>query len=114
MTMNNFDSCHWATKSKVKKEYSRLLNDWFLDDQKLPKHIHFEWLSIFKDKRKRDSINTARVAKMVEDILVKNGSLEDDDETSHYFLPNEIDRSLPQHELRMRIYDRDLKGDNDV
>lgn len=107
LTINSFGKLHWADKSKVKNEYKDLLKSWFIDDSiRLPKNIHFEWQPIYKDNRKKDAINVAPTIKVVEDIFVESGCLEDDDMTSHHIKVRKTDKSRSNHSLHCRIYER--------
>lgn len=106
MTINNWSSVHWATKSKVKNKYKDLLKNWFLDGEVLPADLHFDVLPVYKDKRRRDTINIAPSLKVFEDCLVELGSLVDDDNTSFHLRAKQCDKSLKEHELRIKIYER--------
>ena len=104
MTQNNFATVHWATKSKIKNEYKKLLSDWFLDHEPLPEKCHFIWQPTYKDARRRDSINTSAMAKVCEDTIVEIGSLPDDNKTSHTLLPGIIDKEANQHMINLKIF----------
>ncbi len=104
MTINNYAKIHWATKSKIKNEYKSLLNDWFMDGEKLPEDCHFVWEPIYKDNRRRDSINMASIAKIIEDVFVATGSFDDDNQTEHTFLKGTRNTKAAQHMLRVQIY----------
>jgi len=98
---------HWSVKSKLKNEYKTLLKDWFLDeDDKLPKEIHFDIQPIYKDKRRRDAINVALMHKTLEDSIVELGSLEDDNQTSVTIHQMRVDKTLNQHVLKIKIFER--------
>ena len=60
LTQNNFASLHWATKSKIKNEYKKLLADWFLDGQTIPADSHFIWTATYNDARRRDPLNLSK------------------------------------------------------
>ena len=107
MTINSWATQHWSTKSRLKNEYKDLLKCWFIDDDLLPRDLHFEWFPTYRDKRKRDAINVAPSIKVFEDCLVENGNLFDDDNTSHYIYPRAFDKSLQSHMLGIKIYKRD-------
>ena len=106
MTINNYSRVHWATKSKIKNEYKQLLSNWFLDGSKIPENSHIHWLPTYKDARRRDSINLASVAKIIEDVLVETGSLSDDNKTTHTLHPGSHDKSLLNHTLTVYVYER--------
>jgi len=103
-TINNYARIHWAVKSKLKNEYRKLLINWFLDGEKIPEDSHFVWTPMYKDKRRRDSINISSVAKLVEDTLVETKSLVDDNKTTHTLTPGSVNTSLAAHMLNIKIY----------
>jgi len=107
MTINNWATIHWAVKSKIKNEYKQLLKEWFLDETvKLPEDIHFIWQPIYKDNRKRDSINNAAQIKVIEDSMVELGILTDDNKTSHTILPGKSNKALSNHIFELKICKR--------
>ena len=106
MTINNYASIHHHAKTKVKNHYKDLLKSWFLTDEVLPNELHFDVLPVYKDRRRRDTINIAPSLKVFEDCLVEIGSLEDDDNTSFHLRAKIVDKTLKEHELRIKIYRR--------
>lgn len=110
MTINNFAKVHWAVKSKVKNYYKELIKTWFLSDEKLPNNLHFDVQPVYKDARRRDTINVAPSLKVFEDCLTEAGIIEDDDNTSFMLRPKLIDCELKEHELRIKIYERIENG----
>lgn len=106
MTINSWATQHWAIKSKLKNQYKETLKNWFLDNEKLPEELHFEWFPVYKDKRKRDSINIAPTIKIFEDCLTELGCIDDDDKTSHHIHRRKVDSTLSMHQLKVIIYER--------
>ena len=104
MSINNFSRIHWSVKSKIKNEYKKLLSDWFLDGTKIPENSHIVWTPTYRDKRRRDAINLAAIAKIIEDSLVDTGSLEDDNNTTHTIYPGSVNTKLVNHMLNIKIY----------
>jgi len=111
-TINNYASMHFMVKSKLKNQYKELLKEWFLDTGKLPKTLHFDVQPIYKDRRRRDAINTSPSLKVLEDCLVELCVLEDDDDTEWFIRHKQIDTTMNEHKFVIKIYDYTLGGDN--
>ena len=103
-TINNYATIHWSQKSKNKNEYKTLLKDWFLEDNCIPEDAVFEWRPIYKDARRRDSINCAPSIKYIEDAMVELGWMKDDNKTSHFIQRSQVDKDLKDHTLRLIIW----------
>lgn len=108
-TINNWASTHYMAKSRIKNEYKELLMSFFLDGEKIPEDSIFVWTPEYKDKRRRDSINSAAIAKVIEDTIVITGSMIDDNKTSHLLLPGTVDKSLNEHLMNIKIYSQSKK-----
>lgn len=106
VTLNSWGNMHWAVKSKIKVEYKELLKTWFLTDEKLPEKLHFDWQPIYKDNRKRDSINVSPSIKVIEDCLTELGCIIDDDQTSHLIRARKVDKTFSDHTIELKLYER--------
>jgi hypothetical protein len=103
-SINNWATIHWSAKSELKNKYKSLLSEWFISSDKIPEDCFFVWQPVYTDKRKRDSLNQASVAKIIEDTFVQEGALEDDDKTNHILLSGKINTQAKEHMLEVRIF----------
>lgn len=103
-SINNWATIHWHAKSELKNKYKSLLSSWIISSEKIPEDCYFLWQPIYTDKRKRDSLNQASIAKIIEDTFVQVGALQDDNLTNHILLSGLIDESAKEHMLLVRIY----------
>jgi len=80
VSMNLWNRLHWNKRKEIKQELKAMLKDWFVEQRSEPMNaIEFTFRFHRKGNRKFDSINSAPICKVVEDVFTEQGWVKDDD-----------------------------------
>ena len=104
--LNNISKWKRYSEAKIKNEYKAVLESLYIPNPPEKPHeaLTIEYRLVRHNKRKIDSDNAIFALKYLSDVLEKLGFVDNDTNTQFKSFPKEVDETLSETMLDIRVY----------